>query len=151
MNGVISGIISGAVAGLVVSAILAAYTLVSADLRRKEQVGHIREMIASERSEIYSMPERIDPLPSGTELSPNDFRYAIFRGFRTELELALKDRSPEITFDERRKILRVFAVHDLIINSAPEKVPDLGFYNNIFGQWEEIDWLKLPKREPEAP
>lgn len=51
-NSIISGVAGGAIAGIVVSAILAAYRLVAAKWRRREQISHIREMIANEHRYI---------------------------------------------------------------------------------------------------
>ena len=146
---IVSGAVGGAIAGLVVTLILAAYSHVDAKLQRREQISHIREMIATERANIYDIP-RFEPLPDGTTPDLNSVRYAMFEYLHRELELALDGRSSEITFDEKRQIRRVFVVYNLLRDKGPDKPPDgLNFYSGIFSRLEEIEWLKLPRREDE--
>ena len=145
-NSIISGGAGGAIAGLVVTLILAAYSHVDAKLQRREQISHIREMIATERANIFDV-RGFEPLPDGTSPDLNSVRYVMFEYLRRELELALDGRSSEITFDEKRQIRRVFVVHDLLREKAPNKTPDgLNFYSGIFSSLEEIEWLKFPRR-----
>ena len=151
INSIISGASGGAIAGLVVTLILASYRQVDAKLRRREQISHIRTIIAVERANIYAILE-FDSLPGGIEIDSNSARYAHFEYLRRELELALDGRSSEITFNEIRQIRRVFIRHDLIRNAVPDRLPEgLTFYNGIFQSLEEIEWLKLPRVETETP
>ena len=146
-NGIISGAAGGAIAGIVVTVILGASRLVVAKWRRRNQINHIRDMIANERAQIYVVTEQTD-LPADSNRPTSDaFRYTYFDGMRRELKLALDGRSSEITFDEIRQIRRVFVLDDLLRSKASGKPPvGLKHYNNIFGDLEKIEWLKLPKR-----
>ena len=146
-NGIISGAVGGAIAGLVVSILLAGYGLIVAKWRRKDQIKHIREMVTNEREQLYSIFDEENAPADPLRPSSDAFRYAAFQVMRRELELALDGRSSEITFDEVRQIKRIFVVDDLIRDRDPDRSPE-GFrhYDNIFGDLEKIEWLKLPKR-----
>ena len=146
-NEIIFGATGGAIAGLVVSIALGAYRLIVTRIRRRDQIRHIREMIVNDREHIYGEFEEGSMPPDPHRPSPNLFRWAIFGGMRRELELALDGRSSEITFDEIRQVRRIFIRDDLIRERAPDKSPDgLRHYDQIFGELEEVEWLKLPKR-----
>ena len=148
MNDVWTSMIGGAAAGLVVSALLELRERVAAKLRRREQIRHIREMIANGRARIYGVPDPFRPLPDGFkgELDSNLVRYRMFEGLRKDLDLALDGRSSEITFDEIRQVRVVFLMDDLIRRDAPGRLLSLEIYDDIFEEWEQIKWLKLPSR-----
>ena len=151
-HSIVSGVAAGFIAGLMVAIVLAANRWIDENQLRNEQIRHVRELIASERANMYSVSEQFDPLPDGSHLDLNMVRYAHFDFLRKELDLALDGRSSEITFDEIRQIRRVFIRHDLIRSAAPDRLPEgLTFYNGIFQSLEEIEWLKLPRVETETP
>ncbi|MCE2405718.1 MAG: hypothetical protein J4F43_11255 [Dehalococcoidia bacterium] len=146
MGAILNGIISGVAAGVVVSVILGCYGLVDSKLKRREQISHIREMIATDRAQIYGVPEDTD-LPSDPNRPPSSaFRYVLFDGMRRELQLALDGRSSELTFDEIRQVRRAFILSDLLKQQAPNSHPvGMRYYDQIFEALEQIAWLKLPK------
>ena len=146
-NSIISGAVGGAIAGLVVSVILGASKLIVAKWRRRNQINHIREMIANDRELVYGVCYEENLPVDPHRPSPDAFRHTFLDGMRRELELALDARSSEITFDEIRQIRRVFVVDDLLRSKAPGKPPvGLKYYDNIFGGLEKIEWVRLPKR-----
>ena len=146
-SSIISGAAGGAIAGVVVSIILGAYRLIVVKRRRKDQIKHIREMITNDREQLYGDFEEEGAPADPNRPSSDEFRYVLFGGMRRELELALDGRSPEITFDEIRQVRRIFVFDDLIRQRAPDKYPEgLRHYDQIFGELEKVEWLKLPKR-----
>ena len=146
-NSIIVGSAGGAIAGLVVSIVLGAYRLFVSKYRRKDQIRHIREMITNDREQIYGIFDDEGAPTDPYRPSSDAFRYTLLQGMRRELELALDGRSSEITFDEIRKIRRVFVLDDLLRCKAPDRFPEgLRHYTKIFEDLEKIEWLRLPER-----
>ena len=127
---------------------LGVYRLFVSIFRRKNQIKHIGTMIANDRDRILNVSDdTIDAAADHQMPSLDAVRYTLFKGMRRELELALDGRSSEVTFDEIRQIRRVFVRDDLFKSTGPDRIPNnLLYYDNIFGDLENLKWLKLPNR-----
>ena len=119
----------------------------SSVFERRDQIRYIREVLVNSRDKILGATD-ISGSSIGapvSRLAESDLQKAYFEDMNRQLEAALDGRATRLTFDEINAV-RTLTVRGLTYLFPSVALNDKG-YRPIFKQLEDLEWLKLPRRE----
>ena len=135
---IILGIVIGVSSGVVLGALTWVGQILSACVRKREQIAYVRSIVVSFRDRILTSEDLHMP-QSDTILRRDDVRQAYYKDMRGQLESALRDRCSSLSYDEIQQIRSAF-----FTDALPTVVLNEKGYKALFGALESIKWLRIP-------
>ena len=137
-------ILGGAAGGIVSACLLRFYDRIVYRKRQREQIRHLGELFEKAREKLFSRgnePRRGEP----------DKRWQIYKKLHEDASSALRERCTCMSYDQIHSIRNVLMSMDLLIkyDGDPRGV-SLPVYQRFFEKLEEIRWLRLPRKQPDA-
>ena len=149
MQNIAEGLIIGVGAGITTAAILGMWHLLIRSLKRREQIPHIRDLIATQQERILSATD-LPPLEPGQDPVPADrLRFVFFRELQSALLVALSSRATALTYREISSLQKILADVDRAMTDLPlreRSVFPRAIAQSFFDQLESLTWLRLPNR-----
>ena len=137
-------ILGGAAGGIVSACLLRFYDRIVYRKRQREQIRHLGELFGKAREKLYSR---------GNELRRGepDKRWQIYEKLHEDAFSALRERCTCMSYDQIHSIRNALMSMDLLIKrgGAPRGV-GLPVYQHFFKELEDIRWLRLPRKQPDA-
>ena len=149
MIDVAKGLLIGVGAGLTTTLILGMYRWLSRYQDRREQITYIREFIDTEIRRILDATDLARP--EGQEpITADRLRFVYFRVLQSELQVALSTRVTALTYIEVSSLQRVLANFERVITDlslVKRGVIHLHLSQSLYEQFQDLNWLGLPKKE----
>ena len=141
MANITEGVIIGVSSGVIVSILLwLKHDGIDYYRNRRKEIKRLSHIIQDFRERIYSA-ETFNF--KGKVVDVNEQRKAYLDDMIWQLYNALDQGSPNLSYDEKQAVRNpVFPYKKLY----PENRPNIETYNEIFGTFEKLKWLKLPVR-----
>ena len=143
---VVEGIVSGVAAGVVLAVFFWVIDQVKRHSERREQIQYLVTLIASHRERIYK-PHYMPGDPVMTDIGKDVIRKVQFESMKKEINVSLDGRCSRLSFDEINKLRRIVNDWSAITDKWDSTEPNWTdkFCGNLFGEFEAIEWLDLPK------
>ena len=147
ISGLIIGSVAGIVAGVASTAIVSLWHRHVKLLTRKEQIFFIRSELIRHFNRMQSV-EVPGPTPDGLQVSPDNVRFAYFRGWQLEFRAHLLHRTTALTYDQMADLQVAIETADNLMEDLSLRkhlaVP-AAIVSDLYNGFADLKWLDLPQ------
>jgi len=143
------GIIVGVSAGVVTSAILGIRSWLFRWRARREQVRHIRHLVATHMQTILQAAALPPPVQGEKGIPADIVRFSYFRAFQAQLDATVSHRASALSYTETYSLQEITkttskTMTDLTLQER--KVLPLPMAESMWHCFRDLEWLDLPKK-----
>lgn len=150
MFNIVEGLIIGVGAGVTTTVILGVWRWLMRFKDRREQITFIRDLVTDQIEHILSATDLPPPARGENPVSADSVRYALFRNFQIDLQVALSSRATLFTYKEVSSLQKILANRDWVMADLTlheRKIMPLTIAQSFCDQLQSLCWLELPNNQ----
>ena len=146
MFNIVEGLIIGVGAGVTTAVILGVWRWRIRFKDRREQITYIRDLVTDQIERTLSATDLPPPAPGENPVSAGSVRYALFRNFQIDLQVALSSRATSLTYKEVSSLQKILVKGDRLMTDLTlheRKIMPLTIAQSFCNQLQSLCWLEL--------
>ena len=148
MFNTVEGLIIGVGAGVTTTVILGVWRWRIRFKDRREQITFIRDLVTDQIERILSATDLPPPALGEDPVSAGSVRYALFRNFQIDLQVALSSRVTSLTYKEVSSLQKILMKGDRLMTELKlheHKMMPLTIAQSFCDQLQSLCWLDIQK------
>ena len=146
MFNIVEGLIIGVGAGVTTTVILGVWRWLMRFKDRREQITFIRDLVTDQMEHTLFATDLPPPARGENPVSADSVRYALFRNFQIDLQVALSSRATLLTYKEVSSLQKILANRDWVMTDLTlheRKIMPLTIAQSFCDQLQSLCWLDL--------